>query len=113
MGQSLTVLRGGERVTIATADYNPETDTLWTAPTPAPVALGISPALALINGKSVVRDIAIIPTLGQAAVELILARRPEGGYESRAQVWELCPEVLGGRMKVDPDVVAAWGSEPA
>ena len=71
----------------------------------------IPPALALINGKDVARDVAIIPTLGQAAAGIILERRPDGGYESLAQVWELCPEVLGGRMKVDPKVVEEWGSE--
>ena len=69
------------------------------------------PALALINGKDVARDVAIIPTLGQAAAGIILERRPDGGYESLAQVWELCPEVLGGRMKVDPKVVKEWGGE--
>ena len=69
------------------------------------------PALTLINSDKPVRDITIINTLGKAAAEIILERRPDGGYESLAQIWELCPEVLGGRMRVDPKVVEEWGSE--
>ena len=71
----------------------------------------IPPALALINGNDVARDVAIIPTLGQVAAGIIIERRPDDGYETLGQVWELCPEVLGGRMKVDPVVVAGWGGE--
>ena len=107
MRQSLTVLRGGKRATIATTDYNPETDSLWVDS--APAALGMSPALALINGKSVVRDIAIIPTLGQSAVEMIMERRPAGGYPSLDAVWAACPELLAPPFTADPDVVAHWG----
>ena len=81
-------------------------------PEEAKVAIAqVPPALTLINGKDVARDVAIIPTLGQAAAGIILERRPDGGYESLDKVWELCPEVLGGRMKVDPVVVAGWGGE--
>jgi hypothetical protein len=114
---TVVVSRNGARLIINQSDYNPETDALWSdSPTPkakppAPPILadGIPPALALINGKDVVRDVAIIPTLGQAAATRILENRPDGGYLSLDHVWEMNPEVLGGRFKVDTDVVAAWG----
>ena len=67
------------------------------------------PALALINGSDVVRDIAIIPTIGQASAKRILSNRPNDGYSSLEQVWEMNPEVLGGRMQVDPIAVSEWG----
>jgi hypothetical protein len=70
----------------------------------------ITNALALINGTDVARDMAIIPTVGQAAARIIIERRPEGGYESLADVWERCPELLIGRFKVDPDAVESWGA---
>lgn len=109
MEQSITVLRNGERATIATTDYNSDTDTLWVDTAPSPVALAVSPALALINGKNVVRDIAIIPTLGQSAVELILARRPITGYPSLDAVWNDCPELLKPPFTADPTAIATWG----
>lgn len=130
---TVAVNRGGHKAIINESDFDPGLDTLWSEDHAEREPIGIqrgqdeetpqaqetevaialeSPALALINGSDVARDVAIIPTLGQAAAAIIIDRSPEGGYESLAQVWELCPEVLGGRMKVDPDVVAAWGSEP-
>ena len=127
---TVAVNRGGHRAIINQSDFDPSVDTLWSEPhakeqteriqrqieaeTPEETKVAIAqtpPALALINGKDVARDVAIIPTLGQAAAGIILERRPDGGYESLAQVWDMCPEVLGGRMKVDPVVVAGWGGE--
>jgi len=113
---TVAINRDGHRLIINQADFNPDSDTLWDDASPKPKAkttlpnpTGISPALALINGSDVVRDISIIPTVGQAAVKVILENRPEGGYTSLDQVWELCPEILAGRIKVDPKAVAAWG----
>jgi hypothetical protein len=111
---TVAINRDGHRLIINQADFNPDSDTLWddTPPKPKttpPTSDGIPAALALINGSDVVRDISIIPTVGQAAVKVILENRPEGGYTSLDQVWELCPEILGGRIKVDPEAVAAWG----
>jgi len=82
------------------------------AVSPAPVpSLTVPPALALINGNDVARDVAIIPTIGNAAARRIIENRPPGGYTSLEQVWEINPYVLGGRMLVDPEVVAAWGGD--
>ena len=69
----------------------------------------ISAALRIINGVDVVREVQVIPTIGAQAAGVILGNRPDGGYESLAQVWELCPEILQGRYKTDPDLIAAWG----
>ena len=66
-------------------------------------------ALRIINGVDVVREVQVIPTIGAQAAGVILENRPDGGYESLAQVWELCPEILQGRYKTDPDLIAAWG----
>ena len=127
---TVAVNRGGHRAIINQSDFDPSVDTLWSethakeqtervqrqieaeAPEETKVAIAQTPpALTLINSDKPVRDITIINTLGKAAAEIILERRPEGGYESLAQIWELCPEVLGGRMRVDPKVVEEWGSE--
>ena len=69
----------------------------------------ISAALRIINGVDVVREVQVIPTIGAQAAAVILGNRPEGGYESLAQVWELCPEILQGRYKTDPDLIETWG----
>ena len=127
---TVAVNRGGHRAIINRSDFDPSVDTLWSEPhakeqteriqrqieaeTPEETKVAIAqtpPALALINGKDVARDVAIIPTLGQAAAGIILDARPDGGYESLGQVWDMCPDVLGGRMKVDPVVVAGWGGK--
>jgi hypothetical protein len=105
----ILISRDGEPLRIPLDQYNPNTDLLWVEPTEAPKPVLESPALALINGSNVVRNIEIIPTLGPTAAKLILLRRPEGGYESLAQVWELCPEVLTGRMMTNPSIVENWG----
>ena len=130
---TVAVNRGGHMAIINQSDFDPSVDTLWSEPhakeqteriqrqvkaeqrqvkaeTPEETKV-TPPALALINGKDVARDVAIIPTLGQAAAGIILERRPDGGYESLDQVWDMCPDVLGGRMKVDPVVVAGWGGK--
>jgi hypothetical protein len=113
---TVAINRDGHRLIINQADFNPDVDIPWDdtqskakPKTTPPTSDGIPAALALINGSDVVRDISIIPTVGQAAVKVILENRPEGGYTSLGQVWELCPEILGGRIKVDPEAVAAWG----
>jgi len=78
-------------------------------PEPEPPDTQDPPALILINNSDIPRDVAIIPSLGQAAAKRIIANRPLGGYASLAHVWQANPEVLGGRMQVNPEVVAAWG----
>lgn len=86
-------------------------------PTPAPVPAsppamptdGTPPSLALINGSNVARDVAIIPTIGQGAAKALIENRPDGGYASLEQAWEINPGLLEGRFKVDPDTVAGWG----
>ena len=67
------------------------------------------PALVLINGSDVARDVAIIPTIGQGAAKVLIENRPDGGYASLEQVWELNPVLFEGRFKVDPEAVAQWG----
>jgi hypothetical protein len=85
------------------------------SPTPTPIPLppvipsGIPAALALINGSNVARDIAIIPTVGQAAARVLIESRPEDGYPSLEDAWEANPGLLEGRFKVDPEAVAQWG----
>lgn len=85
------------------------------APTPTPIPSppvipnDVPAALTLINGSNVARDIAIIPTVGQAAARVIIESRPDGGYPSLDAVWETNPGLLEGRFKVDPGIVAQWG----
>ena len=82
-------------------------------PSPPVIPKGIPAALALINGSDVARDVAIIPTVGQAAARVLIESRPEGGYPSLDAAWEANPGLLEGRFKVDPDAVAQWGgAEP-
>ena len=78
-------------------------------PSPPVIPSGVPAALALINGSNVARDIAIIPTVGQAAARVLIESRPEGGYPSLEDAWEANPGLLEGRFKVDPDAVAQWG----
>jgi hypothetical protein len=66
-------------------------------------------ALTLINGSDVARDVAIIPTIGQGAAKVLIENRPEGGYASLEEAWELNPALFDGRYKVDRDVVSQWG----
>jgi hypothetical protein len=66
-------------------------------------------ALALINGSNVARDVAIIPTIGQGAAKVLIENRPERGYASLNEVWELNPTLFDGRYKVDTATVAQWG----
>ena len=70
---------------------------------------GIPPALALINGTDVARDVAIIPTVGQGAAKVLIENRPDGGYASLEDAWGANPSLLEGRFKVDPQAVAEWG----
>ena len=66
-------------------------------------------ALTLINGSNVARDVAIIPTIGQGAAKALIENRPDVGYASLEQAWELNPALFDGRYKVDPEAVAQWG----
>jgi hypothetical protein len=75
----------------------------------APAAASIPAALKLINGVDVVRELQVIPTIGAGAAKAILAARPDGGYSSLAQVWELCPKILSSPYTTDPEQVATWG----
>ncbi len=68
----------------------------------------IPAALTLINGSDVARDVAIIPTIGQGAAKVLIENRPDGGYASLEQAWELSPVLFEGRYKVDPEAVAQW-----
>ena len=68
----------------------------------------IPAALTLINGSDVARDVAIIPTIGQGAAKVLIENRPDGGYASLEQAWELNPVLFEGRYKVDPEAVAQW-----
>ena len=82
------------------------------ASTPAIASTDAIPeALKLINGVDVYREIQVIPTIGAGAAKAILAARPEGGYSSLEQVWEVCPKVLQSPYTTDPEQVAAWGAE--
>lgn len=93
----------------------------WTdTPEPRPAPLSVAPvqptatdsipsALALINSSDVARDVAIIPTIGQGAAKVLIENRPDGGYASLEQAWELNPALFEGRYKVDAEAVAQWG----
>lgn len=69
----------------------------------------IPAALTLINGSDVARDVAIIPTIGQGAAKVLIENRPDRGYASLEQAWELNPVLFEGRYKVDPEAVTLWG----
>jgi hypothetical protein len=76
---------------------------------PQSIATDSTPAaLTLINGSDVARDVAIIPTIGQGAAKVLIENRPDGGYASLEQAWELSPVLFEGRYKVDPEAVAQW-----
>lgn len=74
-----------------------------------PLESSIPAALALINGSDVPRDVAIIPTIGQGAAKVLIENRPDGGYASLEQAWELNPVLFEGRFKIDAEAVAMWG----
>ena len=76
----------------------------------APAAASIPDALKLINGVDVYREIQAIPTIGAGAAKAILAARPEGGYASLEELWEVCPTILKSPYTTDPEQVAAWGA---
>jgi hypothetical protein len=57
----------------------------------------------------VARDVAIIPTISQGAAKVLIENRPEGGYASLEEAWDLNPVLFDGRYKIDRDVVAQWG----
>ena len=110
---TVAINRGGHKLIINAEDFDPSTHQRWEdAPAPAAVASvpdGVYPALALINGSDVARDVAIIPTIGQGAAKVLIENRPEGGYASLEQAWELNPVLFEGRYKIDTDAVAQWG----
>ena len=79
--------------------------------TPAPASLQ-SAALGIINQAEAVDDIATLPSIGKGSANVILETRPEGGYESLEQVWQLCPAILSRPYNVNPETVAAYGHAP-
>lgn len=78
---------------------------------PAPASLQ-SAALEVINQAETVDDIATLPGIGKGSAKVILETRPEGGYESLDQVWQLCPAILSRPYNVNPETVAAYGNAP-
>ena len=80
-------------------------------PLPLPVEDGMAPALRLINGVDIVRDLSVIPTIGAGAAKRIIANRPPGGYASLSEVWALNPEQLHPPYRIDLTVVATWGGQ--
>lgn len=71
--------------------------------------LGITPALEVINGATVASDIAILPSIGKGASEVILANRPEGGYTSLCQLWALNEEILNRPYRTNKEAVESYG----
>lgn len=69
-------------------------------------------ALEAINQAQVVDDVAVLPSIGKGSAKVILDARPEGGYKSLEQVWELCPALLSRPYNVNPEVVATYGHTP-
>lgn len=79
--------------------------------TPAPDILQ-SAALGVINQAETVDDIATLPSIGKGSAKVILEARPEGGYQSLEQLWQLCPAILSRPYNVNPETVAAYGNAP-
>lgn len=79
--------------------------------TPAPDSLQ-SAALGVINQAETVDDIATLPSIGKGSAKVILEARPEGGYQSLEQLWQLCPAILSRPYNVNPETVAAYGNAP-
>lgn len=69
-------------------------------------------AVSVINQAETVDDIATLPSIGKGSAKVILEARPEGGYESLEQVWQLCPAILSRPYNVNPETVAAYGNAP-
>ncbi|MBD1918862.1 MULTISPECIES: hypothetical protein [Cyanophyceae] len=76
------------------------------APTPA-----VPKALVVFNSLGTVREVEIVPTIGKGAAKAILENRPDGGYESLQQVWDLNPKILKPPYTTDPAAIAAWGND--
>lgn len=71
----------------------------------------LPPALRLINGVSVVREIQAIPTVGAKAAAAILKARPEGGYPSLDAVASAVPHIFEPPFTASLEAIAAWGAE--
>jgi hypothetical protein len=80
-------------------------------PLPMPVEDDQPPALRLINGTDVVRDLSVIPTIGAGAAKRLIQNRPFGGYANLSEVWALNPELLIPPYRINLDVVASWGGQ--
>lgn len=78
---------------------------------PMPVEDAQPPALRLINGTDIVRDLSVIPTIGAGAAKRLIQNRPPGGYASLAEVWALNPELLNPPYRIDTTVIAEWGGQ--
>lgn len=66
-------------------------------------------ALRLINGTDLASELEILPTIGRGAASVILENRPEGGYASMEQVWQMNQKILKYPYKTDIAAVEAWG----
>ncbi len=78
-----------------------------------PVKVSVQPevvpmALQTINGAIEAMDITAIPTIGKGAAELIFNNRPEGGYQSFDNLWELNPSVLARPFRTNRETVELW-----
>lgn len=79
---------------------------------PVESAQGGGMALQVINQAATVDDIAVLPSIGKGSARVILEARPESGYESLGQVWELCPALLSRPYNVNPAAVDAYADTP-
>jgi hypothetical protein len=70
-----------------------------------------SKALELINGVSLASELELLPSIGRKAAQVILDNRPESGYLSLDQVWELCPRLLKAPYQADPIEIERWGND--
>jgi hypothetical protein len=78
-----------------------------------PVKVTVQPevvpmALQTINGAIEAVDITVIPTIGKGAAELVFNNRPEGGYNSFDNLWELNPSVLTRPFRTNKETVELW-----
>jgi hypothetical protein len=73
--------------------------------------LTATPALQAINGATTAVDIAVLPTIGKSAAEIILGNRPEGGYQSMCQLWALNEEILNRPFRTNKESVESYTGE--
>jgi DNA uptake protein ComE-like DNA-binding protein len=111
--------RGGHKLIINAADFNPDADKLWgqkTTPKGEPdgvqkeeeasqgqVITAHDAILALINQATKVYELEPIPTVGKAAAAAILENRPEGGYQSLDDLAPILPP------RTSLEAIKGWG----